>query len=435
MTAQAELGTSPTEDIRQALARADLISDEMRADPFPFFAQLLEHAPVIYNERHKAWVIAGHELISRALKAEQFGTDRIGPYLESRIAPQDRERFRRMFDLLSSMLLFRAAPVHTRLRGLVQKSFTPWRIQALREDTLRIGYELAGAIKQRLDAGEASVDLLEAFCIPLPGQVIAKMFGVPVQDGPRLKGWAEELGLFINGALGNPERNERVAVAMQEFEDYLREQIARYRKESADNILSGLVTAADDGGQLSEDELIATCMLILDAGYKTVQYALANTLLVLLESPEDWDALAAMEEVSQEAVEECLRFAAPGHYMIRRADADMDFEGHRIAAGSRVYLATGAANRDPARFADPQRFDIRRKIAPHLSFGGGAHFCLGAPLARMEIKAALTSLLRTVPRLELAEPMDALQFQRVLILRGVDRVPVRVARPAAQEAA
>jgi len=431
MTANVEAESPSVEDIRSSLAQEDLISDDKRANPHPFFEALLEHAPVIYNTRHKAWIISGYDQISRALKGDQFGTDRIGPYLESRIAPQDRDRFRRMFDLLGSMLLFRAAPVHTRLRGVVQKSFTPWRIEALREDTLRIAYELAGAIRQRLDAGETTVDLLEDFCIPLPGQVIAKMFGVPVEDGVRLKGWAEELGLFINGALGNPERNERVAVAMAEFEEYLRAQIARYREEGADNILSGLVAAADEGGKLDEDELIATCMLILDAGYKTVQYALANALLVLLGSPADWEALAEMEEVSQEAVEECLRFAAPGHYMIRRADADMDFDGHRIPAGARVYLATGAANRDSARFPDPQRFDIRRKIAPHMSFGGGAHFCLGAPLARMEIKSALTALLRTVPRLELAVPFESLQFQRVLILRAVDRLPVRVAKGAA----
>lgn len=422
---------SPPRSAAEALTRVDLMSDPLRADPSPFFADLLAQAPVLWSERHRAWLIASHEDVSSALKSGVFGTDRIGPYLQSRIPLQDRERFGRMFELLSSMLLFHGAPVHTRLRGLVQKSFTPWRIQALQADAERIANELAAAIKARFDAGEPTVDLLADFCIPLPGQVIAKMFGVPAEDGARLKHWAEELGMFINGALGNPERNERVAVAMAEFEAYLQEQIDRYRRVPADNILSGLVAAAEEGGKLSGTELLGTAMLILDAGYKTVQYALANTLLVLLQSPADWARLAAFHELPQGAIEECLRFAPPGNYMIRRADRDVEFGGHTIQAGSRVYLVTGAANRDPSRFENPDRFDIGRKLNPHVSFGGGAHFCLGAPLARMEMKAALSALLKTLPRLELAEPFSALGWQRVLILRGVDRVPARIATATA----
>jgi len=419
----------------EAFAARDLLADDLRADPYPFFGDLLATAPVLYNVRHKAWLISRHEDVAAALKADAFGTDRIGPYLQSRIAPEDRDRFKRMFDLLGSMLLFHAAPVHTRLRGLVQKSFTPWRIQALQAEAERVATSLAEQVRSRLEAGE-TVDLLAEFCIPLPGQVIAKMFGVPVEDGVRLKHWAEELGLFINGALGNPERNERVARAMGEFEEYLKGLIDGYRSEPADNVLSGLVVAADEGSKLDYDELIATAMLILDAGYKTVQYTLANTLLMLMDLPADWERFATDPSIAQTAVEECLRLAPPGNYMIRRADKDMQFGGHNIPAGSRVYLVTGAANRDPERFSEPNRFVIDRKANPHISFGGGAHFCLGAPLARMEMKAALTTLLKIVPRLELAVPKESLQWQRVLILRGIEGLPVRIARPATvQEAA
>jgi cytochrome P450 len=412
-----------------ALARLDLLSDELRADPFPLFAELLESAPVLWSERHRAWLISRYDDVTAALKHEAFGSDRIAPYLESRVAPQDRERFKRMFDLLGSMLLFHSAPIHTRLRSLVQKSFTPWRVKALQDDAERIAAELSEKMLQRLAEGVEHVDLFSEFCAPLPGQVIAGMFGVPIEDGQRLKAWAEELGLFMNGALGNPERNERVASAMTEFEIYLRRHIDAYRQNPADNILSGLVAAADEGGKLDYDELIATCMLLLDAGYKTVQYALVNTLLALLQLPTDWERLASDPAVTQSGIEECIRFAPPGHYIIRRADRDLEFGGQQIEAGSRIYIVTGAANRDPRRFDDPNRFVIDRKRNPHVSFGGGIHFCLGAPLARMQMKAALTTFLRIMPRLELAVPVASLEWQRVLILRGLDNLPARLAEP------
>lgn len=411
------------------LARLDLLSDELRADPFPLFAELLEVAPVLWSERHRAWLITRYDDVTAALKHEAFGSDRIAPYLESRVAPQDRDRFKRMFDLLGSMLLFHGAPIHTRLRSLVQKSFTPWRVQALQDEAQRIAAELSEKMLQRLRQGADHVDLFSEFCAPLPGQVIAGMFGVPVEDGARLKAWAEELGLFMNGALGNPERNERVANAMGDFENYLRLHIDAYRQNPADNILSGLVAAADEGGKLNYDELIATCMLLLDAGYKTVQYALVNSFLALLQLPSDWERLANDPSVAQSGVEECIRFAPPGHYIIRRADRDLEFGGQKIAAGSRIYIVTGAANRDPRRFEEPNRFIIDRKRNPHVSFGGGIHFCLGAPLARMQMKAALTTFLRIMPRLELAVPLTSLEWQRVLILRGLDSLPARPAEP------
>jgi len=410
-----------------ALARQDLLSDELRADPNPFFAELLEHAPILWSERHKAWLISRYDDVSMALKHDAFGSDRIAPYLASRVAPQDRERFKRMFELLGSMLLFHGAPIHTRLRGLVQKSFTPWRVQALQEGAERIATQLSENMLQRLNDGVENVDLFSEFCAPLPGQVIAGMFGVPVEDGVQLKAWAEELGLFMNGALGNPERNERVASAMTDLEAYLCGHIERYRKTPSDNILSGLVAAADEGGKLNYDELIATCMLLLDAGYKTVQYALVNSLLALLQLPDDWKRLATDPAVTQSGIEECIRFAPPGHYVIRRADRDLEFSGQKIEAGSRIYIVTGAANRDPRRFEEPNRFIIDRKRNPHVSFGGGIHFCLGAPLARMQMKAALTTFLRIMPRLELAVPLNSLEWQRVLILRGLDRLPARIA--------
>lgn len=411
------------------LDEVSLTSPELAIDPFPYFESLVEDAPVLWNTTMKAWLVSRYDDVSTALRDQDFGSDRVGPYLASRVPAQDRRRFERMFDILASWMVFMAPPDHTRLRGLVHKSFTPRRIRLLQGKADEIARGLATTVKRRLDDGE-TVDLMADYCVPFPGQMIAEMFGVPVEDGVRLKGWAEELGLFINGALADPQRNERVAAAMAEFEDYLMELVLQYRRQPADNILSGLVEASDDAdGTLSELELIGTCMLILDAGYKTVQNAMANALLTLMSSPQDWRRLGSDPTVAGAAVEECLRFLGPGNVIVRRAATDIELGGQQIEKGSRVYLLTGAANRDPRRFDDPQSFVIDRKPNPHLMFGQGIHFCLGTALARMELTSGLTTLTRTIDPPVLAVGERDLAWHRVLILHGVEALPVN-RRPA-----
>lgn len=407
-----------------ALAQVSLVTPEMSADPFAYFAELVERAPVLWNARQRAWFVSGYDDVSAALRDESFGSDRVGPYLESRVPAGDKERFTHLFEILGRWMVFLAPPDHTRLRGLVHRSFTPRRVKALKGRAADIAAELADSVAARLAAGE-TVDLMADYCVPLPGQMIAEMFGVPVKDGVRLKGWAEELGLFVNGSLNDGQRNERVSAAMAEFEGYLLGLIARYREQPADNILSGLVEANDADDTLSELELIATCTLILDAGYKTIQNAMANAILVLMQSPGDWERLATDPTVGVAAVEECLRFLGPGNVIVRRASRDIELRGERIAAGSRVYLLTGAANRDPAKFEDPQTFRIDRRDNQHLMFGQGIHFCLGASLARMELAAGLTTLVQRVPRFELAIDNVDLPWHRVLILHGIEALPVR----------
>jgi len=412
------------------LAEVSLVDCQVKANPYPYFAELVEKAPVLWSSRMQAWLVADYELVSAALRNPDISSDRIQPYLESKIPEEDRERFSRMFEILGRWLVFLGPPDHTRLRGLVHKSFTPRRVRQLKDEADGIATELAQKVKARLDAGE-TVDLMSEYCNPLPATMIAGLFGVPLEDGYRLKGWAEELGLFINGALGAPERNNRVAKAMAEFEEYLLEQIARYRQEPADNILSGLVEANDNDGTLTEVELLATTMLILDAGYKTVQNALNNSLLMLLQSPEDWERLASDQSVSVSAVEEFLRMVGPGYIVVRRVGKDMEFGGQHLKEGQRVYLLTGAANRDPKVFENPQTLKIDRAENPHLAFGQGIHFCLGASLARMELSAGLEALVREIPCPELAVPTEDLKWHDVLILLGVDALPVRKRSTAA----
>ncbi|MPZ83200.1 MAG: cytochrome P450 [Actinophytocola sp.] len=408
------------------LSTVDLVAPATLANPHGYFAELVERAPVLWSEVHRAWLVTRYEDVLGAYRNAAIGSDRIGPYMQA-LPAEAGERLRAMFDLLNRWLVFISPPDHTRLRGLVHKSFTPRRVRMLRGKVERIALELTTAMRTRLDGGESEVDLVDEFCVPLPGRVIADMFGVPEEDGDRLRYWAEELGLFINGSTKNSGRDHRVAQAMQEFEAYLEELIARYRRRPAENILSGLVAAKELDDALTDRELVATSMLILDAGYKTVQNALGNALAQLLDSPPDYRRLMADLALVPTAVEECLRLEGPSRLSVRRATEDLELGGHRISKGSRIYLVQAAANRDPRRFSEPQSLRIDRAENPHLSFGMGIHFCLGAALARMELTGALTVFLQQMPRLELALPAGSLRRHRLLLLNGLERVPVRLA--------
>jgi cytochrome P450 len=407
------------------LASVDLTGPEISADPFEYFARLRVEAPVFWNTRHRAWLVARYSDVVNAMRDDAFGSDRVGPYFD-RVKVADRQRLDRLVGILSRWLVFLSPPDHTRLRGLVHKSFTPRRVNALKGRAEEIAEDLAADVARRLKAGE-TVDLMAAYCMPLPAQMIAGIFGVPVEDGVKLKAWAEELGLFINGALGDPDRDERVAAAMAEFEAYLLALIEHYRKEPADNILSGLVEANDRDGTLSELELLATCTLILDAGYKTIQNAMNNSLLVLMDNPDSWDRLKREPELTGSAVEECLRYYGPGNVIVRRAVRDVTLGDHAISIGDRVYLLPAAANRDSEAFENAEEFMIDRVHNPHLTFGQGIHFCLGASLARMELSVGLAAFLRLVDRPVLAESPSELPWHSLLILHGTEALPVRAA--------
>jgi cytochrome P450 len=416
------------------LSTVDLMASGTLANPHGYFGELVERAPVLWSNVHRAWLVSRYEDVLSAYRNAAIGSDRIGPYTKNLPVAAD-ERLRAMFELLNKWLVFISPPDHTRLRGLVHKSFTPRRVRSLRGKVERIALELTIAMRAKLDGGVPEVDLVDEFCVPLPGRVMADMFGVPGEDGDRLKHWAEELGLFVNGSTKDADRDKRVAQAMREFEAYLEELIAGYRRRPAENILCGLVAAKEFDDALTDRELVATSMLILDAGYKTVQNALGNALALLLDSPPDYERLRANPALIPTAVEEFLRLEGPSRLSVRRATEDLELGGHRISKGSRIYLIQAAANRDPRRFSEPQSLRIDRAQNPHLSFGMGIHFCLGAALARMELDGALTVFLREMPRLELAVPAAGLRRHPLLLLNGLERVPVRLANggsPASQ---
>ncbi|WP_199435395.1 cytochrome P450 [Qaidamihabitans albus] len=406
------------------LSRTNLISPEMAASPFGFYAELLEKSPVLWSERHRAWLVGRYDDVSAAFRHEQMGADRIAPYLREQLDEAGRARFGRMFEILSKWLVFLDPPDHSRLRKLVHKAFTPRAVKALQGRIEETAAREAEAIRARLEAGDV-VDLVADFCEIIPPAIFSEMFGFSPEDGDRLKTWTEDLGMFINGAPAEPGRDERVQAAVEGLEKYFRASVEKYRAHPVDNILSALVQANEDGDVLSDIELIATCITLIDAGYKTVQNAMCNAIYLLLESEDGWERLASEPQLMTSAVEECLRMLGPAKTTVRRAKGDIEFRGANIKDGSRVYLILAAANRDPRQFERPNEFVIDRTDNQHLAFAQGIHFCLGSALARLELTSSLAELVNRVPRPELAIPAEGLPWHRVLLLSGLQELPVR----------
>jgi hypothetical protein len=316
--------------------------------------------------------------------------------------------------------VFNDPPAHTRRRGLLNKAFTPRAVMALRPMIERIVAYLVSRVSAR---GE--MDLISAFAYPLPASVIAGMIGVPIEDLDRFKTWSDEIAAFVGSALATPDKRERGERGVREMSSYFRGIISEHRKRPREDILSALLAAEEAGSGFSEDELVASCILLLFAGHETTTNLIGNGMLALLRHPEALTALRSDSSLAPSAVEEMLRYDGPTQAMTRIAleDARLDDASPVIRTGDRVFALLNAANRDPRVFAEPDRFDVARGDSRHLSFGFGTHFCLGAPLARLEGQIAVKALVERLPELALA--IDAPEWSDSFVLRGVKALPVR----------
>jgi cytochrome P450 len=288
-------------------------------------------------------------------------------------------------------------PDHTRLRGLVQKAFMARQIERLRPQIQALCDQL---IDEMLAQGK--VDLLPAYATPVPVVTIARMLGVPVEMSDHLLRWSHAMVAMYE--LGRTREQERQAVqATQEFYAYLKDLVNERRRAPTDDLISHLIEAEDQGNRLTEHELISSCMQLLNAGHEATVNVIGNGVYALLTHRDQWEKLVAHPELTRSAVEELLRFDTPLHLFTRWVLDDLEWNGHRFKFGDTVALLLGAANRDPQRFPQPAVLDITRSDNPHLSFGGGIHFCIGAPLARLELEVALGTLARRAPKLALLE--------------------------------
>ena len=380
------------------------------ADPYPTYHRLRAVDPV-HQSPLGFWVLTRYEDVVFALRDPRLAKEAIASFIAARFG---------MTPLgVGLSMLDRDPPDHTRLRGLVSKAFTPRVVEGLRPHIQRIVDGLIDTV-----AGDGAMDLIEDFAYPLPVTVICQMLGVPLEDQETFKGWGLDIARGLDAIMLPPDSEvaQRSIAARQGLSDYFRALIAQRRAEPRADLLSGLIAAEEAGDKLSEQELLATCILLLVAGHETTVNLIGNGTLALLRHPDQLRRLRDNPGLIGSAVEELLRYDGPVQRTARIPSEDVAIGGRTIPAGEMVMPFIGAADRDPAQFPDPDRLDIGRTENRHLAFGWGIHFCLGAPLARVEGQIALDTLLRRLPRLALAT--DKPEFRQSLTLRGLTSLPV-----------
>lgn len=391
---------------------------EIMADPYPAFAEMRAQNPVAWSPILKGWLLTRYSDVRAALFDTRLSADRITPFMES-LPPARRMALSGLERILTRWAVFVDPPAHTRLRGLMNTAFTPRAIESLQPRIQAIVDRLIDAV---MPAGR--MDLIADFAYPLPATVIAGMLGVPDEDVERFKSWSDNLAAFVGGAQATPSKYERAAYGLSEMDAYFR-AIVRDRRgaKARDDIIGGLVAAEEDGRALSEDELVATAVLILFAGHETTANLIGNGLLALLKHPGEIARLRAQPQLAATAIEELLRYDSPAASVTRVAKQTVEYGGRRIAAGDRLFLMINSANRDGEQFPDPDRLDIGRADNRHIAFGYGPHYCIGAPLARLEGQIAFTRLLARLGDIVLEE--TPLEWSDNLVLRGAKAIPLR----------
>ena len=388
------------------------------ADPFLLYQRMRDEDPAHWSPRLKGWVLTRYEDVKRACLDTSMSSDRLRPFFAT-LPPPEAQRVAELARYLTLWMVFRDPPEHTRLRRLAAKVFHVRSIHALRPN-------VEGLTRWLLDslAGKGEFDFIADFAGPLPALVIMDMLGAPREELGRLKRLSDEMALFIGSARDAPEKYERAGAATREMAAIFRELVGARRAAPQRDLLSELVALDDGGDRLSDDELVATCMLLLFAGHETTTHHLANGLRALLAFPRELEKLRADPSLAPAAVEELLRYDGPIGAQVRIVQEPHTLRGKTLRAGERVFLLMNAANRDPRAYEDPDRLDLGRNGVPHLTFGFGAHICLGFPLARLEGQIALPAVLARWRRLELAgappEWMDS------MVLRGMKAMRLRV---------
>jgi cytochrome P450 len=407
----------------------DLYADPVRADPYPLLTELREAAPVHWVSQHhglESWIVTRYDEVRFVLADPRFvkAPDTV---------PEALRRFKAAFGSPEESevrsLLATDPPDHTRLRRLVGKAFTPRRVEGLRRRAQEVTDGLLDDLAGAAADGSGVVDLVEGLSIPLPVTMIGELVGVPAEDRADFKKWSDALLVVARDEEGRRGRQAGAEALRAYFSDLIGERRRTMRPELAPDaqpdLVSALLTARDEGGRLSEQELLSMLMVVLAAGHETTGNLIGNAVLALFDWPDQRRRLQEHPELLRVAVEEMLRFIGPVmQSTLRIASEDVDVGGVVIPAGSVVVAMLGAANRDPKRFPAPDEFDVGREENPHLAFGHGIHFCPGAALARTELQIALGTLLTRLPGLHLAIRDEDIEWIPAVLGRGTNHLPV-----------
>ena len=427
-----------------ALSLSHLQLPDIRSDPYPFYKQLREQDPVHWDEEMGFWVLTRYDDIASLYTDDRFSRAQGLMRGFERLSKDDQRIARPVYHSFSKTVFYADPPYHTHLRGLMNHAFTPRRVELLRPTIQRIVDELLTAAQS-----DGGMDIIPAVAYPLPVMVIAELLGLPADDREHFKQWSDDLFAILGTVRHKPQHLlDRAAHSLAEMTDYIRKLSQKRREDPQDDLLSALLLATDDESDsyayhhdmppshasgelmrersadstLSEEELVANINILLSTGHETTTHLIGNGLLAFLQHPDQKQILHERPALLSAAIEEILRYDNPVQITYRSGLKDAEINGKTIHAGDLVNTIIGSANRDPNRFIAPDRFDITRSEGRHLGFGLGVHFCIGAPLVRLEAEVAFETILRRFPNLRLAT--DELQWQEHPIFRGLKSLPV-----------
>jgi cytochrome P450 len=400
----------------------DLLGPEITRDPYPYFARLREHSPVHYSEAHRAWLVTRYDDNVAAFADPALSSNRVRPVLE-KMSPSKRAAAGPVFEMMADWMVVSDPPAHTRLRKLATVAFHPKKFVAME-----------GRIRELVDryiddyVASGQQDLIANFSFPLPATIICELIGAPVSDAEKIKTWSEDLSLVAFGAGGEArgDRHARASRGLEEMLAYFEGLLERAKDDpTGDDMISSILRGDGSGEQLTDDEMKGMCALMIFAGHETTMNTIAATVYQLLTHPDQLALLKADPKLAGKSVEEGLRTEGAIKVLQRWVIADTELRGTKISAGQRVFLVIGSANRDPGKFERPNEYDITRMPNPHIAFGKGVHTCIGAMLARIELRVAVARLFERLPNLRLADEAFAPEWNPSVASRSMKELPLR----------
>jgi len=425
----------------ETLSLSNLLREEVRADPYPFYTQLRLQDPVHWDEEMGFWVLARYADIASVYNDNRFSRAQ-GLMRGFQRLPENEQRIAEpVYHSFSKTMFYADPPYHTHLRGLMNNAFTPRRVEQLRPYIQRVVDDLLDVVQ-----ATGQMDIIHDLAYPLPVMVIAELLGLPSQDRQRFKGWSDDLFAILGTVRHAPHLMERAAQSLTQMTEYITALSHERREQPRDDLLSALISVVDDDGSsacphhasqtdtpphstrrrthehlasthLTQEELVANINILLSTGHETTTHLIGNGILALLQNPDQMQNLRQEPRLISSAIEEMMRYENPVQITYRSAIEDVEMGGRQIRKGDLVNSILGSANRDLERYTDPDRFDITRNEGRHLNFGLGIHFCIGASLVRLEAEIAFLTILRRFPELQLVT--EKLDWQEHPIFRGL----------------